>query len=265
MTEVLALVVLIAALAYSGYVLGLRFRAQGGVGTELAERVAERVKVPVREAFGPPRVMRTVYLNREGARLHGGPDDSQSNRSSIVAQAGIEYADIPPFAGTPSRFVAILKCVREAFAPFDVEVVDQRPVDRDYIMAMMGGKADVLGEFGRKSHHPLGLSPYNGKPIEDAVVLVFTRTMREQTRKVCETAGMEIGHAFGLDHARHCRDLMTYMRPCGKKRFVDEALPCGEHEARSCGDGSQNQNSFAMLRTLLGARPQAAAQRASGQ
>lgn len=255
--EVISTAVIVAAIVVTAFVFGQRYSSSGG---ELAREIAGRVEVPVPEAFGAPRVMRTVYLNREGARLTGGPDDSQINRSSIVAHAGLAHADIPAFASTPARWRAIVKCIASKFAPFDVRVVDQRPVGDDYVMAMMGGTVKALGDYSRKHHtHALGLSPYNGKAIEDAVVLIFTRAARESTRKVCETAGMEIGHAYGLDHARHCRDLMTYKKPCGSKRFLDRDLPCGEGKDRPCGNGEPTQNSHAQLLQLLGPAPVSAA------
>jgi hypothetical protein len=255
--EVISTAVIVLAIAVTAFVLGQRFT--GSQAAQLAERVADRVQVPVPARLVAPRTMRTIYLNREGARLTGGPDDSQVNQSSIVAHAGLTHADVPAFASTPARWRAIVKCIASKFAPFDVRVVDQRPVGEDYVMAMMGGTVGVLGDYSKKHHtHALGLSPYNGKAIEDAVVLIFTRAARENTRKVCETAGMEIGHAYGLDHARHCRDLMTYMKPCGTKRFMDEALACGEGKDRACGNGQPTQNSHGYLLELLGPSPLAA-------
>ena len=212
-------------------------------------------RIRIHEALTAPKPMRTIYINREGAQLRGGPDDSQLNISSIVANMGRQHAEIPPFTGSLTRFNATVKCIREKFAAFDVQVVTQRPVDQDYIMVMMGGTVDDLGEIAQKKHlHAYGLSPYNGEPIEHAVVLVFSRAMKEHTRTVCETAAMEIAHAYGLDHARDCHDLMTYLPRCGARRtFVDRAVPCGERRDRPCGDGQATQNSFATLQGLLGA------------
>jgi hypothetical protein len=241
-------------------VVGLRVvRERGDLGTLPLPRV---VPVPrVVQALTKPRVMRTVYLNREGATLHPGADDSHVNRSSIVKSVGdvpIAYAS---FAGTPKRWQSIVQCVRDKFAPYDVEVVDQRPVEGDYIMAMVGGRPQDLGaaegahagdEHGHS--HATGLAPFNGEAIADAIVFVFSRTLREETRATCETAAMEIAHAYGLDHARSCKDLMTYMRPCGARSFTDQAIPCGEHEERPCKGGAPTQNSHRSLLTALGPR-----------
>ena len=66
---------------------------------------------------------------------------------------------------------------------------------------------------------------------------------------------MEIAHAYGLDHAHHCADLMTYLPPCGVRRFVDKPLRCGELADRDCGNGQPTQSSYLQLLELLGPRP----------
>jgi hypothetical protein len=196
-----------------------------------------------------------VYLNREGAELRGGPDDASFNISSVVAGSPSNRARVPPFAGTTARWNAITKCIREKFASFDVTLVEQRPVEGDYVMAMLGGAPKDLGLLeadGHKHSHATGLAPFNGEAIPRAVIFVFTRALQEHARSSCEVAGMEIAHAYGLDHARNCKDLMTYMRPCGARSFMDRDLPCGEHEDRPCLNGTVTQNSHRHLLRLLG-------------
>ena len=46
---------------------------------------------------------------------------------------------------------------------------------------------------------------------------------------------IEGASAYGLDHARNCKDIMTYMKPCGAKRFLDKDIPCGEHDGMPLG------------------------------
>jgi hypothetical protein len=215
---------------------------------------ASRVRV-ARRVLEPGKPSRVVYLNREGAELNAGPDDALFNVSSVVASAGGKSASIPAFAGTASRWSAIAKCIREKFAPFGVRVVERRPVDDDYMMAVLGGTPSDLGFKAKDGHghaHAIGLAPFNGEPIPNAVVFVFTRTLRESVQDVCEAAGMEIAHAYGLDHARNCRDLMTYMPRCGARRFLDQDIPCGEHKERPCEGGAATQNSYRHLLRVLG-------------
>jgi hypothetical protein len=48
---------------------------------------------------------------------------------------------------------------------------------------------------------------------------------------------------------------MTYMKPCGAKRFVDKEVRCGEGKPRDCVGGAPTQSSFRRLLQVLGARP----------
>jgi hypothetical protein len=203
-------------------------------------------------ALKPSRV---IYLNREGARLVPGSDEASRNQSGIVALANVSSFDVPAYRGTPRQWDTLVSCIRGHFAPYDVDVVDQRPVAPGYMMAMFGGEPGVLAStVGAHSHGVTGLAPFSGQPVENAVVLIFTRTMRENGTRTCETAAMEIAHAFGLDHAMHCGDVMSYLRPCGRRRFQDRAVPCGEHEERECGNGEASQSSHRRLLEVLGAR-----------
>ncbi len=211
-----------------------------------------------RRLLSPGKPSPVVYLNREGAELIGGPADALFNVSSIVASAPDNRATIPAFAGTSARWTAIVKCIREKFAPFGVRVVERRPVDAEYVMAVLGGTPSDLGfrpKDGHSHSHAIGLAPFSGEPIPNAVAFVFTRSLRESVQNSCEAAGMEIAHAYGLDHARNCRDLMTYMPRCGPRRFIDKDIACGEHADRSCEGGAATQNSYRRLLGLLGPSP----------
>ena len=199
-----------------------------------------------------PKTAHLIYLNREGALLTAGRDESSFNQSSIVTNAELERFEIPEFRGSARRWDDIVECIRRHFEPYDVEIVEERPIDPGYVMVMMGGEVGELLASHSAHGHITGLAPFNGRPIENAVVLVFTRTLRESARRSCETAAMEIAHAYGLDHTRSCRDLMSYQRPCGRRRFYDEPAACGEHEDRPCMNGGEAQNSHAMLLEVLG-------------
>lgn len=243
---------MLAMLALGGCGLG---RSEDG--EPLAPQIYLPVEVPV--VIGrDPKASRIVYLNREGATLYAGTDESSVNRSNIVAIAGRETFTVPAFRGTARAWERFVGCLRGHFEAYDVEIVEQRPLVPGYLMAVVGGEPGPLAEA---SAQPLrrgsllgGLAPYNGQPVENAVVLVFARSLRERPDAVCETAASEIAHAYGLDHAMHCGELMSYVRPCGRRRFLERSLPCGEHEPRPCGDGSETQSSHARLLEILGPR-----------
>ncbi|MEM9073899.1 MAG: hypothetical protein AAGE52_35735 [Myxococcota bacterium] len=209
----------------------------------------------------PPPIPRVVYLNREGAILTGGTDDSTQNVSSIVRDVEGERLEFPAFSSSLTRWRQIVDCVRDRFEPYDVTIVDQRPVERGYVMVMIGGRAMMLGEDHDHGHARIGgLAPYNGDMILDPVVMVFSTQLRNLAREVCEVAAQEIAHAYGLDHTYDCRDLMTYRRRCGRRRwFVDEDMRCGEGEARDCHHTNfPTQNSHQRIIRAVGARPEEA-------
>jgi hypothetical protein len=219
------------------------------------ERAAASAPVPTK-----PRVPRVVYLNREGALLTAGVDDASKNQSSLVRSAKHASVAFAPFEGSHAQWTGVVECVRDRFKPFAIDIVDQRPVEPGYMMAMFGGTAkqfDAAQAIAGEDHeHSVrtGLSPFNGETIPGAVVLIFAKTLGNAPRSVCETAGMEIGHAYGLDHEMDCHDLMTYLPLCGPRRFVDKAVACGEQNPRECRRGGALQNSHAHLLQILGPR-----------
>jgi hypothetical protein len=258
--EQLLLVVTGAALGAAGLLLLQRLDLTDVAGARAAAPDPEvqpgvsRVRVP-RRVLTPGKPSKVIYLNREGVELTGGPDDALYNVSSIVAGAPSNRAMLPAFAGTAARWNAIVKCIRDRFALFGVRVVERRPVDTEYMMVVLGGTPADVGFHPKDGHshsHAIGLAPFNGEPIPNAVVFVFTRSLRENLQNSCEAAGMEIAHAYGLDHARNCRDLMTYLPRCGARRFMDQDIPCGEHTSRPCEGGAATQNSYRHLLRVLG-------------
>jgi len=224
------------------------------------EKPAKEQTVAARRPAAKPAVPRVVYLNREGATLVAGVDDASKNSASLVRSAKQKYVAFPAFEGTPAQWNTVVECVRDRFAPFALSIVDQRPIEPGYIMAMIGGTAKHFDQAdaiaGEDHEHAVrtGLSPFNGEVIPAAVVLIFAKTLNNHPRSVCETAGMEIGHAYGLDHEMDCHDLMTYLPQCGPRRFVDKAVPCGEQNPRECRRGGQRQNSYGRLLEILGPR-----------
>jgi len=207
----------------------------------------KRAMVP--EPEGPPRV---IYLHRGPIDLTGGDDDAASNRSSIVASFGQAQVHLPGFNGSDRAWKKIADCVRQKFAPFQITVTEQRPDAGNYILVAVGGKPSDAG-----IDKPVGgLAPFSGHVVPRAVVLVFSRKLGNRTRETCDVVGMEVAHAYGLDHTYECRDVMTYRPYCGSKRFVDKDMPCGESKKRACASGNPTQNSFRMLADALGeARP----------
>lgn len=224
----------------------------------------------VRRAPGPPA--RTIFLERRPIMIYPGDDDSSRAISSVLGSvrnkaaankqvpAGkppldpARPAKMPGWKGSNRAWSQVVSCVASLFAPFNVTVTDRPPTDReDHMLVVVGGKP---GDLGVADARVSGLAPFNGAVIAKPIVFAFSALLGNSVRQVCETIGMEAAHAYGLDHAYLCSDVMTYLRPCGAKRFVDKEVRCGEGKPRSCEGGKPTQNSYRHLLQVLGARPQ---------
>lgn len=240
------LLVLVGALLGLGGVIG---------GYVVYNRVTTGAwKVPrveiIRVAQGEKSVApKVIYLHRGPITLTGGRDDAVNNVSSIVGGTGRKQVSLKGFSGSDRLWQRIVQCVDTTFVPFDVIVTDQRPTEGHYMMVVVGGHPD---DIGFKSKHVGGLAPFNGEVIPGAVVFAFSRALRNNRRAICNTIAMEVGHAYGLDHAYECSDVMTYLPDCGPKYFRDKDVPCGEHKPRSCPKDRTTQNSFRHLELVVG-------------
>jgi hypothetical protein len=191
----------------------------------------------------------TIFLNRDGGTLAGGWDDSASDVSSVALNAGGDVT-VPAWRGGDRRWKQVTACVRERFGDFEVDVVTERPRGGDYIMVMVGGRADLLGYPDSVG----GVAPYTGEVLRRAVGYVFAEGYDHDVENTCVGILHEAGHMLGLDHAYLCEDPMSYLWGCGEKRFQDADAYCGEGDARSCGSGDTTQNSYRRLAALVGLR-----------
>ncbi len=195
---------------------------------------------------------RTIFLERRAIELRPGIDDAPAGISSVLASTRNTPTKLPGWKGSEASWKKVVTCVRDLFAPFDVVVTDQRPTNADFVLVAVGGRP---GDIGVKDRRIGGLAPFNGEVIPRPVVYAFSTALSNDVRAICETIGMEVAHAYGLDHGYECKDIMTYLAGCGAKRFVDKDVRCGEKKRRDCEGGKPTQNSFRHLVEVLGARP----------
>jgi hypothetical protein len=219
----------------------------------------------------PEPPARTIFLERRPIAIYPGDNDSARAISSVLrnvrdkaaankkAAVGkpppdpARPAKLPGWKGTDRAWSQVVSCVASLFAPFNVTVTDRPPANRDdHVLVVVGGKP---GDLGVTDGHVGGLAPFNGAVIAKPIVFAFSAALGNSVRQVCETIGMEVAHAYGLDHGYLCSDVMTYLKPCGAKRFVDKNVRCGEGKPRDCEGGQPTQNSFRRLLQVLGARP----------
>jgi hypothetical protein len=206
----------------------------------------------VRIVKGRPRAAsKTIFLDRRALELRPGIDDAPRGVSSVLASTSGKPAKLPGWKGSNAGWTKLVACVRDLFHPFDVVVTDERPAHEDFVLVAVGGKP---ADIGVKDKRIGGLAPFNGEVIAVPVVFAFSAALNHETRAICETIGMEVAHAYGLDHGYECKDVMTYLTGCGAKKFVDKDVRCGEKKARDCEGGKPTQNSFRHLITVLGPR-----------
>ena len=193
---------------------------------------------------------RVIYLNKNGVTLLPGNNDSRTNRSTIASQ----QTQIPAWNVSATTWNATVACVREIFAPFDVQVVETDPGNVPHIEAVFGGSPTQLG----MPNNVAGVSPFTTdcSIIENSIVFTFTNVIPADARLACEIQAQEIAHSFGLDHELLASDPMTYLDYNGNRSFKNQAASCGEDVQRPCGiNGSvcrNNQNSVTLLNERLG-------------
>lgn len=207
-----------------------------------------RERLTFAKPAGPSRV---IYLARTPLELTPGEDDAPAGVSSVVGAKANKPVKVPGWKGTAKGWKQVVTCVQKLWAPFDVEVTDQRPEGDDYILVAVGGRPGDIGETNKRVG---GLAPFSGDVIPKAVVFAFSQQLANQVTPVCETIGMEVAHAYGLDHGYDCKDVMTYLKPCGAKKFLDKDIACGEGKKRPCVGGAATQNSYQRLLAILGPR-----------
>lgn len=217
-------------------------------GLELARHLVVDDDTATAPAAGAHRIF---FLNRHGATLTPGSDDSRTDRSSLVSSA----VSIPPWEVSDALWAKTVSCMRAMYAPFDVEITDVDPGATPHVEAVFGGSPALLGLGPRIA----GVAPFSTRcrTIENAVVLTFTEVLPANAQVACEVMAQEIGHSFGLDHELLAEDPMTYLPFDGARTFQDELVSCGEWEPRPCGAPgyaacSEKQSSFALLVDRLG-------------
>ena len=193
---------------------------------------------------------RVIYLDRDGATLRPGPNDSRAGTSTIVPHE----VHVPAWDVAPDDWATTVACVREIWAPFDVTITDVDPGEVPHIEVVLGGAPADIGMVMNVG----GVSPFRAdcSVIENSIVFAFPGLLHDHPRVVCEVASQEIGHSFGLDHELDAADPMSYLTFHGARAFQDQDVACGEYTPRPCGlttpSCRPNQNSVQLLLTRLG-------------
>ncbi len=201
-------------------------------------------------------ISHTLYLNDclpNGCLVQPGFDDSRSNHSSIAQ----EPSRLSAYTHGDAHWSELVACVRETFAPFDIDIVTDDPGQADHFEVMIGGTFRELVS-GLMPPSAGGVAPFIGcDGTEDNVISFVFAGTTGAIPYLCAAVAQEAGHVWGLDHALDRKDPMTYLDIGSPKRFQNSEPSCGETLAnpRPCWCGPDTQNSFTYLEDLFGLAP----------
>jgi len=195
-------------------------------------------------------VSHLVYLNNcmpNGCTVNPGFDDSLTNHSSIPSQT----AQLAAWGWGTDNWNQLVSCVKDMYAPFDVQVTDVDPgASVNHFTLMVGGNSSDVGVPGAGGVAPF--VPCDGQLQDNVISFVFA-SETQNLDYLCWAAAQETSHVFGLDHELDANDPMTYLSPPVKKPgFQNEAAKCGENTPRECYCGGTTQNSFQYLMDTMG-------------
>ncbi|MCG8419999.1 MAG: hypothetical protein MJE77_18870 [Proteobacteria bacterium] len=229
------------------------------------KRVRERPVIwlpgPETARTGAADVSRIIYVNgcwgAEGCTIrHSTANDALQNLSSIPNVAQGQDVKVSEFAHSQEVWNETIRCLREVYWPYDVEIWDSFPGrDADpadtatsHHEAILAGSAGELG----LSDNIGGIALASCDPVDNVISFSFANTTGPDWIELCWTVAQESAHSFGLDHAFQCLDPMTYLPGCGQKFFRNELADCGEFSTRPCNCGGMKQNSHNRLLAALG-------------
>lgn len=195
------------------------------------------------------QISHLIYMNRCAGGcsvLAGNFEDAVTHHSSIPQQdatlAAYPYGD--------AAWNSLVQCVRDMYAPFDIQVTDQDPGTAARTELLVAGHAVDIGVPGAGGVAPF--VPCEGEQIDNTMTFVFALETNNADF-LCWAAAQETSHVFGLDHELLATDPMTYLNPPIKKPgFQNMAANCGENTPRVCACGGQKQNSAQFLMDMFG-------------
>ncbi len=192
-----------------------------------------------------------LYLERCAGNcdLTPGANNAREYRTNFIQQP----STLSAFSRGDIVWNEVVECVRQVYAPFNVNVTDVLPPpSAQFHMAIVAGNATEAGlptNIG-------GLGAFGCEPLTNQLSLTFD-IWGSDVNKICATIAQESAHTFGLGHAFHCSDPMTYLNLCGRAFFRDETFQCGEFAAGdpTCSCSGPTQNSHRFLIGKLGRSP----------
>ena len=208
-----------------------------------------------------------IYLNRcptGGCTVVQGTTSSKSD----PLHSSLGHGVVGAFTRGDETWNTIVACMKEVYAPFNVQITEVDPAAQPHFEIVFGGKPQDLGLDANLG----GVSPFScTRYIPDSVVFVFD-VWGDNPDEICATAAQELAHSFALDHATEPSDPMTYFAYPGRRHYKDAQIQCGsdcdahhrsplglactgdlrQDHACACGNGAQTQNDVQIIKALFG-------------
>ncbi|MCA9707375.1 MAG: hypothetical protein KDK70_16090, partial [Myxococcales bacterium] len=197
-----------------------------------------RLNADPRPAEGGPLPPWIIFVNFDGETLSAGADSAQSNVTQVPGMGG----DFAPY-GQGAKRDAVIQAVIADWAAYNMEIVDERPTEGEYVMNMTG----PTNPFGPGV---LGIAPLDCMNMQthSNITFAFHSVDDEFSAPITATTiGQEVAHSFGLEHVDEPSDIMNPYNAGGDPAFLDECIPitggpvtCPEQHAAHCDGFAQN-------------------------
>jgi hypothetical protein len=202
------------------------------------------------QAFALTSSSHTLYVNAclpSGCVVTNDGTDSSLTDSSTIADGTITLSAYPH---GQAHWDSVIQCVRDTFAPFDIQVVTTDPGDAPHFEVMAAGTAVQLNPNIMDAG---GIAPYISCNAGRNNGLAFAfAAQTNDINYLCQAIAHEAGHLWGLSHSLEPKDPMTYMALGALKRWQNSDQTCGTETPEGCKCFATKQNSFRYLRTTFG-------------
>jgi len=199
-------------------------------------------------------VSKIIYVNRcvGGCVITKGSNSSIDDTSGTPMGSDGQMYTLSEFAHDDQTWQALMECVREVYAPYDVTITDVDPGNVPHHEAIAAGLSQ---QIGWNAGGVAGV-PSSCTPTDNVISFSFLNQLPpSEVDLMCLIVAQESGHSFGLpDHIYDCTDPMTYLNQCGRAFFRNKAMPCGEFEqgVPGCACGGSRVNNHVMLSEAFG-------------
>jgi MYXO-CTERM domain-containing protein len=192
-----------------------------------------------------------LYVNDclpNGCQVASGTDSSLTDTSSISTQG--TTVTMQPYMHGQDHWDKVIACLKDTFAPFDIQVVTENPGSIAHFEVMAAGTSAQLNPNIMGAG---GIAPFIACNAQRNNLLAFVFANQTQgIEYLCGAIAHEAGHVWGLSHSMDPLDPMTYMDLGSLKVWQNSDQVCGTDAPQNCRCFPDTQNSFRYLRDTFG-------------